>query len=129
VMFDLISSICAALVILCAANIYLSGKVIFDYEYDENDQWQKEKHRFAIGVFLLNIYMFFGAIGWLLWDADIISKTTQYKIGLISRPFAIVGNFLFFLTLSLGIRHKHKLTVVCSAVAIAISVYAWKVFT
>lgn len=126
-MYDIISSICSGLLILCAANIYLSFDVILKHKYEDGDVWLKEKQRFAIGVLMMNIYMFIGALGWILWDGDLISKNDQYKISLLGRFFAVGGNFLFFLTLSLGLMHNKKLAIIIGSIMACATMYFYKV--
>jgi len=127
-MYDLISSLCAGLMVFCIANMYYSFEIMLKHEFDSKDEWKREKHRFAIGINLVSIYMFIGCLTWLLWDADLISKLSQYKISLAARFFAIAGSFLFFLTLSLGIKSRHKTMTVMGAVAATLIVYLLKVF-
>lgn len=127
-MYHIISSLCAGLIVLCICNIYFSTEVIRNHEYEEDDPWIKEKVRFAWGVLMMNIYMLIGATGWLLWDFDVISKIAQYKIGLLGRFFALAGDFLFFLTLSLGLRYKKKIAIVSAAVGATVLMYIIKVF-
>lgn len=125
-MYDLISAICAGLFVLAVANIYFSLNVLINHEY-EDDKWIYEKRRFNIGVCLVCIFIGIGCFTWVLWDAHLITKLTQYKIGLLGRAFAVAGTFHFFLTLTLGMKYKERVYIICGAIASATIMYLAKV--
>lgn len=125
-MYDLIASLSAGTLVMCLANLYFSIGIQLNQEYEPEDQWQREKHMFVMGVTCFCIFAFFQSFSFLLKDAHIITTTTDNKIGLIGRFFAVASTVLFFLTLSLGINRKRKTIIIIGAIVTTIAMYLFK---
>jgi len=78
---------------------------------------------FAWSMFCMSCGILFSSTFFLLWDYDVITKATQYKLSILPRMFFITGLVLSFHALDL----KWKTTFCMAALTLAVSAFCAKV--
>jgi len=119
-MYDFISALCFAMILLSAVCLYFAFLIQKNHDYDENDPKERQLRSFVVGITFICMWALFQSTSYLLGDKDldIITRGEQYKISLIGRVFGIMGLMKFFDTLSLSLTHANRLLTIwgiCSA--------------
>ncbi len=104
-MYDFISALCFSMILLSAICLYFAFIIQISHEFNQNDPKDRQLRSFIIGITFICVWALFQSTSYLLGEKewDIITRTEQYKVGLIGRGFGIMGLLKFFDTLSLSL--------------------------
>lgn len=68
----------------------------FQYQLQSRRQPNTEISEFVWGLLFWQIAIFMSCVLYLLWDFDLIYKSTQYKLSVMPRSFFLIGSIFFY---------------------------------
>lgn len=94
------------------------------YQYIRGNQ-QDEISSFVWGLLCWQIAIFMSCVLYLLWDFDIIYKSTQYKLSVMPRCFFLIGSIFFYNGLNKNIDDRN--IAIASVLTVVMIVFSAKV--
>ena len=119
-MYDMLAALNAALIPM--SMIFMGHFALYQYSRRKEEQ-ATSLSIFGWSIFCLSVAIFVSSVLYLLWDYDVIYKSTQYKLSVIPRCFYILGLALAFHALEL----RWRMVISITAAFLVMSVFTLRV--
>lgn len=93
---EMLVALSIALLPISALNLYQAVR----YQYYRRNTDTPEIASFVWGLFFWQIAIFMSCILYLLWDFDVIYKSTQYALSVMPRCLFLIGSVFFYVGLN-----------------------------
>lgn len=122
---ELLVALSIGLLPISAVNLYQAGR--YQYYRNRDKDQSSELGSFVWGLFFWQIAIFMSCVLYLLWDFDIIYKSTQYKLSVMPRCFFLIGSIFFYQGLNRSGHENQKNLMIGSIILVILAVFSAKV--
>lgn len=118
---EMLVALSVALLPISALNLWRAIR----YQYYRNSS--TEINDFVWGLLFWQIAIFMSCVLYLLWDFDIIYKSTQYKLSVMPRCFFLIGSLFFYKGLSNQNEENTRYMIMAMIIMVLMFVFSAKV--